>query len=211
MDSEELARMCAKLSLTDADGPMAKIDKAIRESGRRRVSLCLFGKIFANKEVNRIAFKGAIARIWRTVKDFEVESVGMNLFVFQFKCPWDRKRVLDGGPWNFDKNLIVLREASGVDRVSDIDFNLIPFWVQLHNLPLACMCKEVMIGDPDEVCSVVLCYERLSNFCYFYGKIGHHVRECSDNTQGILDEESLRFGAWMRALAPFGGRPRKGN
>ncbi|KAL5771142.1 hypothetical protein ACOSP7_015296 [Xanthoceras sorbifolium] len=70
---------------------------------------------------------------------------------------------------------------------------------------------KVMIGDPDEVCSVVLCYERLPNFCYFCGKIGHHVRECSANTQGILDEESLRFEAWMRALAPFGGRPRKGN
>ncbi|KAL5842976.1 hypothetical protein ACOSQ3_013579 [Xanthoceras sorbifolium] len=37
-----------------------------------------------------------------------------------------------------------------------------------------------------------------------------HVRECSDNTQGILNDEAWRFGAWIRALAPFGGHNRKG-
>ncbi|KAL5756956.1 hypothetical protein ACOSQ2_021702 [Xanthoceras sorbifolium] len=235
MDSEELARVYAKLSLTEKDGPMANIGESISKSGMRRVSLYLFGKIFPNREVNRHAFKGKIARIWSTVKDFEVESVGINLFVFQFKCPWDRKRILKGGPWAFDRNLLAWKEASGIGRISDVNFNLTPFWIQLHNLPLACMCRDVglmlggligkmikidggssgsclgkfirvrvmldvskpllrgfrvKVGHPEEICSVVLCYEKLPNFCYFCGKLGHHVRECSDNSQGILNEKN---------------------
>ncbi|KAH7526808.1 hypothetical protein JRO89_XSUnG0053100 [Xanthoceras sorbifolium] len=215
MDSEELARVCAKLSLTEEDEPMANIGESISEL---------------------------------------VDSVGINLFVFQFKCPWDRKQILEGGLWAFDKNLLVLKEASGVGRISDVNLNLTPFWIQLHNLPLACMCREVglilggligkmieidggssgsclgkfirvrvmldvskpllrglrvKVGYPEEICSVVLCYEKLPNFCYFCGKLGHHVRECSDNSQGILNEENWRFGVWMRALAPFGGRNKK--
>ncbi|KAL5748488.1 hypothetical protein ACOSP7_025530 [Xanthoceras sorbifolium] len=225
MDSEELARVCAKLSLTEEDGPMANIGESISDSGMRRVSLCLFEKIFANREVNRQAFKGAIVKIWSTVKDFEVESVSINLFVFQFKCPWDRKRILEGGHWAFDRNLLALKEASGVGRISDVNFNLTPFWIQLHNLPLACMCREVglmlggligkmieidggssgsclgkfirvrvmldvskpllrglrvKVGHPEEIYSVVLCYEKLPNFCYFCGKLWHHVQECSE-------------------------------
>ncbi|KAL5842964.1 hypothetical protein ACOSQ3_013567 [Xanthoceras sorbifolium] len=39
--------------------------------------------------------------------------------------------------------------------------------------------------------------------------LGHHVRKCSDNSQGILNEEAWRFGGWMRALALFGRRNRK--
>ncbi|KAL5752922.1 hypothetical protein ACOSQ2_023429 [Xanthoceras sorbifolium] len=60
-----------------------------------------------------------------------------------------------------------------------------------------------------EICYVILCYKKLPNFCYLCGKLGRHVRECSDNSQGILNEENWRFGAWMQALAPFGGRNKK--
>ncbi|KAL5809465.1 hypothetical protein ACOSQ3_030156 [Xanthoceras sorbifolium] len=69
--------------------------------------------------------------------------MGNNLFVFRFNCMLDRKRVLEGGPWTFDKQLLVLKEASGVGRVTEVDFSWSHFWIQLHNLPLVCMGKEV--------------------------------------------------------------------
>ncbi|KAL5747729.1 hypothetical protein ACOSP7_024746 [Xanthoceras sorbifolium] len=78
------------------------------------VSMSLVGKVFATKVINRDAFRYAISRIWRTTREFEIKSVGANTFVFQFKCEGDRKRVLEGWPWCFDKNLLVLREIQGI-------------------------------------------------------------------------------------------------
>ncbi|KAL5758730.1 hypothetical protein ACOSP7_021341 [Xanthoceras sorbifolium] len=240
---EEISKICERLSLSDEDGLVARMGVGLQENGIWLVSLSLIGKIIANREINREAFRSIIPRIWKTKQEFSIELIGINTFVFQFKCPWDRKRVLEGGPWCFDKHLIVLREAKGLGKVSEVDFSLTPLWIQMHNLPLACMSKEagiflgnfvgsvvevdtgssgsymgkylrvrvevditkalrrgirVLMGDPEEEVVVVLRYERLPNFCYFCGIIGHLVRDCTCNTKGV-EEAQYRFGVWMRA------------
>ncbi|KAL5861911.1 hypothetical protein ACOSQ3_003201 [Xanthoceras sorbifolium] len=97
MDFDEISRQCEKMSLTDEDGPIARINDELQAMGRDKLSMSLLGKLIAHKEVSREAFRATIASIWRTTKEVEVESIGMNSFVFRFKCVWDRKRVLEGG------------------------------------------------------------------------------------------------------------------
>ncbi|KAL5742125.1 hypothetical protein ACOSP7_028857 [Xanthoceras sorbifolium] len=174
MDPEELSRRCSKMSLSEDDGPVATVGADLQDVGRRRLSLSLIGKIVGNREVNKDAFKATISSIWRMTKGMDIEILGGNLFVFRFNCELDRKRVLEGGPWTFDKQLIVLREATGMGRISEIDFSWSPFWIQLHNLPLVCMSKEVglrvmvgldkplkrglrvALGVGEELCSVLI-------------------------------------------------------
>ncbi|KAL5789589.1 hypothetical protein ACOSQ2_004477 [Xanthoceras sorbifolium] len=143
MELEEIARRCAKLSLSDDDGPIAKVDEGLKAEGIQRLSLSLVGKIISNREVNREAFRNTIASIWLTKSEVEVESIGVNLFVFRFGCSWDRKCVLERDPWSFDKNLLVLKEAVGIGRILEVDFSLAPLWVQIYNLPLACMNRNM--------------------------------------------------------------------
>ncbi|KAL5775637.1 hypothetical protein ACOSP7_013194 [Xanthoceras sorbifolium] len=119
MEPEEIARRWAKLSFSDDDGPIAIIDEGLKAEGIRRLSLSLVGKIVSNREVNKEAFRNTIASIWRTKSEVEVESIGINLFVFRFGCFWDRKRVLEGSPC------------------------LVPFWVQIYDLPLVCMNRDM--------------------------------------------------------------------
>ncbi|KAL5747085.1 hypothetical protein ACOSQ2_024382 [Xanthoceras sorbifolium] len=220
---EEISKICERLSLSDEDGPVARMGVGLQENGIRLVSLSLIGKIIANREINREAFRSIIPRIWKKKQEFSIELIG--------------------GPWCFDKHLIVLREAKGLGKVSEVDFSLTPLWIQMHNLPLACMSKEagiflgnfvgsveevdtgssgsymgkylrvrvevditkalrrgirVLMGDPKEEVVVVLRYERLPNFCYFCGIIGHLVCDCTCNTKGV-EEAQYRFGVWMRA------------
>ncbi|KAL5852590.1 hypothetical protein ACOSQ3_007708 [Xanthoceras sorbifolium] len=157
METDEIIRVCERLSLSEEDGPVARVDQSLQERGLKSVSMCLFGKILANREINRDVFRSAISRIWKTTKKVKVEAIGMNIFAFRFKCDWDMKRILEGGLWCFDKNLLILCEAKEIGKISESDFQFSPMWIQLHNLPLACMSRDVglflgeMIGEVLEV------------------------------------------------------------
>ncbi|KAL5764722.1 hypothetical protein ACOSQ2_017316 [Xanthoceras sorbifolium] len=89
------------------------------------------------------AFRAIIPKIWRTTQTFIIENVKENVFVFQFQNQVDKRRVLMGGPWSFDKCLIVLEEPLGDGKFLDMGFTNVQFWVQLHNVPLVCMTKEI--------------------------------------------------------------------
>ncbi|KAL5779134.1 hypothetical protein ACOSQ2_009871 [Xanthoceras sorbifolium] len=61
---------------------------------------------------------------------------------------------------------------------------------------------RISLGDSEDMCSVIVCYERLPNFCHFYGKIGHLVRDCPESGSHLLNKASMRYGQWMRAPVP---------
>ncbi|KAL5782771.1 hypothetical protein ACOSP7_007800 [Xanthoceras sorbifolium] len=229
MDTEDVVRLCEKLTINEEGVPEARMDPKIHELGMQRISLSLVGKIITNRE--------------RTVKEMRVESIAINTYIFRFKCAWDRKCILKGGPWYFDKQLIVLQEVEGLGKLFDADFKSFPIWIQLYNVPLAWLNKDAgyflggMVGivkevdtgesgecagsfirawvlvdvskplirglrvklEDDSCCSVVVCYESLPNFCYFCGRIGHLIRECCDNIKGAVEGPNIKFGAWLRA------------
>ncbi|KAL5748642.1 hypothetical protein ACOSP7_025691 [Xanthoceras sorbifolium] len=102
MDPQELSRLCEALSISEVDGPRIKFTGDIKEAGSKKISLCLVGKVLANRQVNRDAFRATIPKIWRINSDVAVEVVRQNVFAFHFKELADRRWVLSGGPWSFD-------------------------------------------------------------------------------------------------------------
>lgn len=43
-------------------------------------------------------------------------------------------------------------------------------------------------------------YERLPNFCYWYGMLDHAIKECPERSleNGSVEEGNLQYGAWLR-------------
>ncbi|KAL5764142.1 hypothetical protein ACOSQ2_016736 [Xanthoceras sorbifolium] len=113
MDAEEVARLCALLSLVDAATTVTKIEGTLKNVGDRKLALCLVGKVWTNKQVNQEAFRETIPKIWRTKQEVQVEVIQENIFVFHFYNSEDRQRVRIGGPWSFDRGLLVLEELEG--------------------------------------------------------------------------------------------------
>ena len=87
----------------------------------------------------------------------EIEVIDGNTFSFTFLLVDDRFLVLHGGPWRFDRALLVLEEPIGKGEVQNMNFNKVAFWVQIHNVPLLCMTREIgvflgrMIGEFKEI------------------------------------------------------------
>jgi hypothetical protein len=53
------------------------------------------------------------------------------------------RRVLDGRPWSFDRQILVINEFDRSIPPSQMVFMHSPFWVQMHNMPLLCMTKGI--------------------------------------------------------------------
>ncbi|TXG60692.1 hypothetical protein EZV62_015265 [Acer yangbiense] len=157
MDTNELALLCSALSVKERDGLVKTLDEGLINMGERRLSLCLVGRVFTSKLINREAFMNVIPSVWRISEGVEVEWIEVNTFAFHFKNFEDLKRVLSGGPWSFDRAMIIFEEPVGDGDIKNMKFNKLDIWVQIHNMPLLCMTEEIgiflgkMIGDVHDV------------------------------------------------------------
>ena len=99
----------------------------------------LVGRIISTKHVSRDAVIGMAGFYWKVQGKYEIEVFGNNIFLFRFASLTDRKRVLEGGPWVFDSNLLILKESDAFADPAATTFNLAEFWVQIHKIPMLCM------------------------------------------------------------------------
>ncbi|XP_059441720.1 uncharacterized protein At4g02000-like [Corylus avellana] len=50
---------------------------------------------------------------------------------------------MEGRPWSFDRQILVLKDFDGEIPPSQMDFSFSPIWIQVHDMPLLCMTKGV--------------------------------------------------------------------
>ncbi|CAH9109782.1 unnamed protein product [Cuscuta europaea] len=76
-----------------------------------------------------------LASLWRPGKGLSVKEVGEKRYLFTFYHRLDMNRVLEGGPWQFERDLLLLKEVKPDDIPHKIILNEADFWVQVHNVP----------------------------------------------------------------------------
>jgi hypothetical protein len=64
---------------------------------------CLVGKIWAEKNVNKEAFKSLLSNLWQIFGGVKFKELHDNLWLFEFSDRMDKKRIMDGKPWSFDR------------------------------------------------------------------------------------------------------------
>jgi hypothetical protein len=111
----------------------------IREKGEH----CLVGKVWAEKQVNKEAFQTVLSRLWRLVGHVTFKELLDNVWLFEFTDGEDKRRILEGRPWSFDRRVIVLEDFDGTTPPTQMKFQYSPFWIQVHDMPLLCMTKGV--------------------------------------------------------------------
>ncbi|KAK2649988.1 hypothetical protein Ddye_017477 [Dipteronia dyeriana] len=96
--------------------------------GEQRPALCLIGKVFSIKLVNKNVFMEVINKIWRADGGVEIEQIKGNTFEFLFKSLKARQRILNGGPWSFDREIIVFEKPTWEGVIDGMMFNTVDIW-----------------------------------------------------------------------------------
>lgn len=63
--SEEIENMCGRISLTEEEKEGISVTKGEIADGRKKGELCLVGRIWSEKLINKEAFKIVLSRVWR--------------------------------------------------------------------------------------------------------------------------------------------------
>jgi hypothetical protein len=154
---EEQGVFNRKIPLIRGETKRIEIDEEDTEELREKGLKCLVGRFGTPKKINKEAFKSVLTRIWRTTRGVFFKEILDNLWIFEFEKDTDRRRVLDGRPWTYDRTLLILNEVDGSVPPSQMSFNQTPIWIQIHDMPLACMNKRVgckigsSLGEVEEV------------------------------------------------------------
>ncbi|KAF5454463.1 hypothetical protein F2P56_024125 [Juglans regia] len=137
----DLAKRWECLKLTEKESQLVDLDDEISEELKNKGECSLVGKIWMERNISKGVIETTMAKVWRISRKALFQEVGTNKFVITFANQADKQRILDGRPWLFDNQLFVILPLDGFIPPQQMDFSRERFWVQFHDLPIACMNK----------------------------------------------------------------------
>ncbi|KAE8800843.1 hypothetical protein D1007_23552 [Hordeum vulgare] len=73
-------------------------------------------------------------RAWGLDKVARFRDLGKNVFEVHFGSEGDWRHVLHNRPWQFDFSVLIVKEYDGGTRPSEMVFDTVEIWVQVHDL-----------------------------------------------------------------------------
>jgi hypothetical protein len=130
-------------SLTEEEDVELSIQREEFHDGVTYGQSCVLGKLLAERLVSKETIRAEFVKWWKPEENFSFKILGDNLFLVEFEKFSDKKRVLEGRPWVFEGSLFLVEDFDGSKTPSQFIFDKAAFWVQMTNLPLACMGREI--------------------------------------------------------------------
>nr|XP_027083698.1 uncharacterized protein LOC113705999 [Coffea arabica] len=139
----DLSELLQRFSLEGNEISGAKLELEDLSSGIKDCEGSLIGRIMGEKIANFTGVKNFVTAAWSYPKNLTVMELGPNLFQFNIPNQDDIERIVTGGPWLMDNQSLVLnRWSEGVEENYGA-FITAPLWVQIWNLPVHWLSKEV--------------------------------------------------------------------
>ena len=107
--ADEVAESMDRMKLTLVEEEIITISDEGRIEALESCQLSLIRKFLTCKSFNKMAAKNTIRRAWGLDKSLQILEVGPNLFQFKFQSEFEMDRVLRGGSWSFDNQLLMLQ------------------------------------------------------------------------------------------------------
>lgn len=101
-------------------------------------------KFLTRRRINIEVVARTFRPLWRAEKDFTIQDMGENRAIFTFNDIIDVERVIQNGPWAYERSLVVCQRVENNIPINEIAFTHSLFWVQIHELPVLSLTQEVI-------------------------------------------------------------------
>ncbi|KAJ8775276.1 hypothetical protein K2173_020280 [Erythroxylum novogranatense] len=106
--------------------------------------LCLLGKLVGERSINAEALERTLLNLWRPMRGAYIKPLDDNsLYIIQFYHHWDMKKMLAGGPWSFNKSILLIHQWKEGEDPAAVDFVKTDVWVQFHGIPLGLASEAI--------------------------------------------------------------------
>lgn len=142
--NQKLEDLYSKLSIEDEDegGIVVGADEEIVRKSTDEFPLV--GRFLTEKNINFNAMQNVLAYLWRPKYGLEVHDLGEQRYAFVFYHILDIRKVLEGGPWSFEHNLLVLQQYSEGDDPLSVALEESDIWIQVYDLPKGFASENVL-------------------------------------------------------------------
>lgn len=100
------------------------------------------GKVLADRLITSETLERSLGKVWCPIRGVTCKDLGENYFLFTFLQPSGKRRALEDGPWMISKDLVVMADFDETKTLEEMDFNHVPIWVRVSNLPLGMLDEE---------------------------------------------------------------------
>lgn len=74
----------------------------------------------------------------------EIHDLGGNRFSFVFYHVMDMQKVLEGGPWSYEQNMLVYSKVSGMADPHTVPLEEVDIWVQVYNINAGFLSDKIL-------------------------------------------------------------------
>uniref|UniRef100_A0A7N2LME0 CCHC-type domain-containing protein n=1 Tax=Quercus lobata TaxID=97700 RepID=A0A7N2LME0_QUELO len=125
-------------SLNDREGGEVKLNE--NESSK---NVTIAAKFLTKRALNTESVVRTFNPIWRSKNGFKVRNVGNHTILFIFDNEEEVKKIMEGEPWSFDKHLVMIKRYDYSIPIKDLVFDQVSLWVQVHDIPIKYLSREV--------------------------------------------------------------------
>ncbi|XP_060964110.1 uncharacterized protein LOC133033413 [Cannabis sativa] len=137
------------LNLTDREAVVHDLEDDTGGVSQTSRTICLVFRILSPRTIKLEWFEDAMRNAWITRGPLTFSEYGSGMFMVEFHCEGDMRRVLEGQPWHFDHCLVTCANHAGLDTLLPNHLRYSPFWIQVHSIPFGQKSLKLakLIGD----------------------------------------------------------------
>ncbi|CAL1398313.1 unnamed protein product [Linum trigynum] len=136
--AEEIVEKLSGIDLTEDEEALICIDESVTSEGVEEAikELGVAGKVVSGRFPSEKILKRILSEAWKLRREFDVQVTKSNILRIQLYCYEDKNKILYGGPWHLERQLLIFKEIPPDLDLERIDFSTADFWIRIRKLPL---------------------------------------------------------------------------
>lgn len=143
MEEEKLLKSLDKMRLTEEEkGELVEVEDNDIDITDKDIVNTIACKILTSKSISAENFQRLILKIWGVEGKVQMKKAGKNLYICKFKNKKTKRKVVEWGPWIYDKVILLFVHPKGSRGIQSLEFRYVDLWVHFHNLPVVCLNRK---------------------------------------------------------------------